>query len=114
LYITRAQAIDPDGAKVQRFPSVEDIHYSLALTYHNMGRYGEAIKELQKVIAMNPKFAEAYYGLVLSYVALGDRKSAEKQQKILSSLNTALGEKAANALSPPSRILPPGVNTGRP
>ncbi|HEU0050015.1 MAG TPA: TonB family protein [Nitrososphaera sp.] len=114
LYITRAQAIDPDGAKVQRFPSLEDIHYGLALTYHNMGRYSVAIKELQQVIAMNPKFAEAYYGLVLSYVALGDRKSAEKQQKILSSLNTALGEKAANALSPPSQILPPGVNTGRP
>jgi TonB family protein len=114
LYITRAQTIDPDGAKVQRFPSLEDIHYGLALTYHNMGRYSVAIKELQQVIAMNPKFAEAYYGLVMSYVALGDRKSAEKQQKILSSLNTALGEKAANALSLPSPILPPGVNRGRP
>jgi len=114
LYITRAQAIDPEGPKVQRFPSLEDIHYSLALTYHNMGRYSNAIAELHQVIALNPKLAEAHYGLVLSYVALGDRKSAEKQQKILSSLNAALGEKAATALSPPSRILPPGVNRGRP
>jgi TonB family protein len=113
LYITRAQAIDP-GTKVQSFPSLEDIHYSLALTYHNKGRYSEAINELHQVIAMNPKFAEAYYGLVMSYVALGDRKSAEKQQKILSSLNPALGEKAANAFSLPSPILPPGVNRGRP
>jgi Flp pilus assembly protein TadD len=113
LYITRALVMDP-AAKVQRFPSLEDIRYALALTHHNMAHYIDAIKELQQVIAANPKFEEAYYGLVMSYVALGDRKSAEKQQKILSSLNPALGEKAANALSPPSRILPPGVNRGRP
>jgi TonB family protein len=114
LYVTRAQAIDPGGAKDQEFTALEKIHYSLALAYHNMGSYGNAIKELQQVLALEPKLAEAHYGLALSYIALGDRRSAEKQLKILSSLNTALAEKVANALSRPSPILPPGVTEGRP
>jgi TonB family protein len=114
LNITRAQALDPSRAKGQKFTSLSNIHYSLALAYHNMGRYGNAIKQLQEVLTLDPKFAEAYYGLALSYIALGDRRSAEKQQKILSSLNAALAEKIANALSRPGSILPPGVTGGRP
>jgi Flp pilus assembly protein TadD len=103
LYVTRAQAKDPVGAKGQGFP-LEQIHYSLGLAYHNLARYNEAIKELKQVIEVNPRNAEAYYLLALAYIAIGDQPSAENQQKTLRSLNPALAAKIAEALySPPVR-----------
>jgi hypothetical protein len=42
---------------------------------------------------------------------LGDRRSAEKQQKILSTLNPDLANKIGQALSS-YRNLPPGVSEG--
>jgi hypothetical protein len=43
--------------------------------------------------------AQAYYGLGLSQIASGDRKSAEKQEKILESLNPVFAAKLVKLLS---------------
>jgi tetratricopeptide (TPR) repeat protein len=111
LYITRADGINPEGQKAQTVPSVEELHYSLGLAYHRLTRYRDAVKELQKVIEINPKIAAAQYGLALCYIALGDRRSAEKQQKVLVTLDPDLAQKIAEALSA-NRIMPPGVTDG--
>jgi len=103
LYVTRAQAIDSDGTKGQRFP-LEQIHYGLGLAYYNLARYKDAIVELKQVIKVNPKSAEAYYTLALAYIAIDDQPSAENQQKTLRSLNPSLAAKIAEALyRPPVR-----------
>jgi tetratricopeptide (TPR) repeat protein len=111
LYITRADGINPEGRKAQTALSAEELHYSLGLVYHRLARYLDAVKELQKVIEINPKLAAAHYGLAVCYISLGDRRSAEKQQKVLATLDPVLAEKIANALSS-NKITPAGVTEG--
>jgi tetratricopeptide (TPR) repeat protein len=110
LYIARADAISAEGQSA-RVPTVEELHYNLGLAYHNLARFQEAIKELRQVIAVNPGFAEAYYGLAVCYIGLGDRKSAEKQQKILAPLNPDLAARISQALAT-NHIPPPSVTDG--
>jgi tetratricopeptide (TPR) repeat protein len=97
LYITRAQAIDPEGAKGQRL-WLEQIRYGLGLAHYKLERYKEAIAELKQVINLNPKNAEGYYALALAYIGIDDQPSAENLQKPLRALNPALADKVAQAL----------------
>ena len=100
VYIKRAEQAGSDEIEsTSRSPSLADLHYATALTYYNLRRYGGAIEELKRVIALNPKHAQAYYGLALAYLATGDRKSAEKQQEILESLDPVFAAKIAKLLS---------------
>ena len=98
ISIIKAQMLEPDPSKYAGFPTLPDLHYDLALAYHNSGRYGDAIKELKEVITLKPDFAEAYYGLALAYIGFGDRKSAAKQEQMVRPLNKALADKIAEAL----------------
>jgi TonB family protein len=111
LYVSRAEAINPDETGLRRAPSPLELHYSIGLTYNNLGRFSDAIKELKQVVAINPELAEAYYGLAVCYIGMGDRRSAEKQQKILSTLNPDLANRVGQALSN-NRNMPPGVSEG--
>src|SRR6266851_1680028 len=97
LYATREEAIDNDQAS-QRLPAWQ-INYSLGLAYDNGGHYLEAIKELSEAVKLNPQLAEGYYALGLAYLARGDRSSAQKQQRILVSLNSPLAKKLAEAVA---------------
>jgi TonB family protein len=99
MSIIRAQALEPDESKYSGFPTFPDLHYDLALAYHNLGRYGDAIKELKQATTLKPEFAEAYYGLALAYIGIGDRRSAARQEQIVRPLNSALADKIAVALS---------------
>jgi tetratricopeptide (TPR) repeat protein len=110
MYIARAEAITSEGQSVKS-PTREELHYHLGLAYHNLTRFNESIKELQQVVAVNPKFAEAYYGLAACYIGLGDRISAEKQQKILAQLNPELAARISEALAT-NRIAPASVTDG--
>jgi TonB family protein len=99
LYLMRAEALSPakeDRATVINF---EDLHYNLGVAYHNAGRYYDAIKELKEVVKLNPKVAEAYYGLGVAYLALQDTKSAQSQAVQLKSLDPALANKLKAAIA---------------
>jgi len=98
ISIIKAQMLEPDPSKYAGFPTLPDLHYDLALAYHNSGRYGDAIKELKEVTTLKPDFAEAYYGLALAYIGFGDRRSAAKQEQMVRPLNKALADKIAEAL----------------
>ena len=99
LQIRRAEQADPEVANTSRAPSLADLHYATGLAYYNLRRYKGAIEELKQVIALNPKHAQAYYGLALTYLATGDRKAAEKQQETLESLDPVFAAKIAKLLS---------------
>jgi len=99
IYIKRAEQANPDRASSAGFPTLADLHYSAGLTYYNLRRYSSSIEEWKQVIALNPKLTLGHYGLALAYIALGDRKSAEKQQEILQSLDPEAAAKIANSLS---------------
>ncbi len=98
LYITRADAIDPERKESPRFPSLEQLHYAMGIAYMNSRRFAYSINELKEVVTLNPKNAEAYYALALAYIANGNRREAEKQRKTLSALDSALAQKIPMAL----------------
>ncbi|MCM3874040.1 MAG: tetratricopeptide repeat protein [Pyrinomonadaceae bacterium] len=98
-YVRRAELANSEVANPLRSLSLEDLHYSTGLAYFNLRRYSEAIEELKQVIAQNPKRAQAHYGLALSYLASGNRRSAEKQQATLEALDPVFAAKIAKLLS---------------
>lgn len=99
MYIKRAEKADPELGTAPKPPSFPDLHYLMGLAYYNLGRFSGAIEELKQAIALKPDMAQAYHGLGLSQIASGDRKSAEKQEKILETLNPVLAAKLAKALA---------------
>jgi Flp pilus assembly protein TadD len=101
LYVKRAELTDPDKNSKRTSPTsptLLDLHYRLAAEYFAVKRYGDAIKEFNEATALDPKLEEAYYALGMAYIALGDRKSAEKQKETLISLKSVLADKLAQAL----------------
>ncbi len=97
-YIVRADAIDPERKLVTGYPSPEQLHYAMGLAYLEWRHFVDSINELKQVVTLNPKNADACYALAIAYLGNGNRREAEKQQKILSSLDSALAEKIARAL----------------
>ena len=108
IYIKRAERANPETVTFAGFPSLADLHYSAGLTYYNLRRYSSSIEELKQVIALNPKQAQGYYGLALAYIAIGDRKSAQKQQETLESLDPVYAAKIAKSLSTSANTTPQG------
>jgi TonB family protein len=108
IYIKRAERANPETVNFAGFPSLADLHYSAGLTYYNLRRYSSSIEELKQVIALNPKQAQGYYGLALAYIAIGDRKSAQKQQETLESLDPVYAAKIAKSLSTSANTSPQG------
>jgi YD repeat-containing protein len=101
MYVKRAELTDPDKNSKRTSPTSPtflDLHYRLAAEYYALKRYRDAIEEFNQAIVLDPKLEEAYYALGMAYIALGDRKSAEKQKEILISLKSALADKLAQAL----------------
>ncbi|MBA2703359.1 MAG: tetratricopeptide repeat protein [Blastocatellia bacterium] len=96
LYITRAAAADAE--KSQTAPSLEEIHYSLGISYQNAKRNNDAVSELKQAIKLNPQLVEAYYGLGLAYIGMGYWDLAERQHTTLISLKSPLAEKLAVAI----------------
>lgn len=99
MYIKRAEKADPELGNVPKAPSFADLHYSTGLAYYNLSRFSGAIEELKHAVELNPEMAQAYYGLGLSQIANGDRKNAEKQEKILETLSPAYAAKLAKVLA---------------
>ncbi|MBA3514412.1 MAG: TonB family protein [Pyrinomonadaceae bacterium] len=109
LYITRAEAIDLEQKETSRYPSLEQLHYGMGLAYLNSKRFDKAITELKQVVTLNSKNAGAYYGLAIAHFSNGNRREAEVQQKILTSLDSALAQKLTSALAVAGP--PPGCRT---
>ena len=99
LDIKRAEALDPERKEIQRYPSLEQLHYGIGFAYLNSRRFGQAIDELKQVVKLNPKNAAGHYTLALAYLSNGNRREAESQQKTLSSLNPDLAQKLTIALT---------------
>ena len=99
LYIIRAESVDHQKPKAQNAPPLAHVHHGIGAMYYNLERYNDAIKELKKAIELNPTLADSYYVLALSYIAVGNRKSAESHRDTLKSLNSKLAGKIDAALS---------------
>jgi tetratricopeptide (TPR) repeat protein len=73
----RVFGLEPDYAKVNS---------ALAEAYARTGDYGKAVLFCKDAIAINPAYPEAYYNMALTYLLLGEKKSALEQRDKLMSL----------------------------
>lgn len=99
LYILRAESVDHQQPKTSNAPPLAHVYHGIGAMYYNLQRPNDAIKELKRAIELNPKLADAYYVLALSYIELGNRKSAESHRDTLKTLNSKLAAKIDTALS---------------
>ena len=65
----------------------------LADNYAKLKSYNLAVASYQKAILIDAKSVEAYYGLGLAYVNLGNNAAARRQYDILKTLDAAKAEK---------------------
>ncbi|HKY27615.1 MAG TPA: tetratricopeptide repeat protein [Pyrinomonadaceae bacterium] len=98
LYIMRADVADTQST-AKTAPPLAHVYHGLGAMYYSLQRPNDAIKELKRAIELNPKLADAYYVLALSYIAVGNRKSAETQRNTLRNLNAKLANQLDKTLS---------------
>jgi tetratricopeptide (TPR) repeat protein len=82
IYGTQDHFLKAEEAFIKAIANRKDFpqgHYELGLTYMQLERYDEAIKELKKAIGLNPNIlADAYYNLGLSLFQKGKIREAIK------------------------------------
>ncbi|MBI5787847.1 MAG: tetratricopeptide repeat protein [Candidatus Schekmanbacteria bacterium] len=61
---------------VKKSPDKVRPHNNLANAYGSRGKYGQALLECRKALALDPDFAPVYHNLGLIYAQLGDRQKA--------------------------------------
>ncbi len=98
ILVKRAELASSETGPPNNPPSMSDLRYANGLIYYNMHRYYVAIKELRQAIDLDSKYAPAYFGLAMSYLANGDRSAAQKQQQILESLDPVYAAQLAKVL----------------
>jgi tetratricopeptide (TPR) repeat protein len=74
-------------------PNNEQLHFRMGRTYYKDGQYTDAKSYLNRAIGTDETYADAYYFLGLTYIALEDKDSALKQYEILKKLDASLAEK---------------------
>jgi TonB family protein len=109
LYLKKAEAIDPEKKETHLYPSLEQVHYGMAIGYLNSRRFSDSIDELTEVVSLNPKNAQAHYSLAIAYLSSGNRRKSEAHQRTLASLDPALARKLTKALAGAGP--PPGCHT---
>ena len=60
------------------------------------------MKAFETSVRLKPDFASAHYGLGLSYLEAGDKRSAEKEEQVLRKLNSRLADRLAGMLIVPA------------
>jgi len=64
--------------ELERYPDFWLAYYNRAHAYTNLGYYQKALKDLDKAIQYNPKYAQTYYIHAIDYIGLGDYQQALK------------------------------------
>lgn len=96
-YVKRAE--QADAVNANRPPAWAELHYSAGLALYNLRRYRDALKELQQVVAADPKQTLAHFGLAITHLATGDYGLAEKEQQILETLDPVYAARIAKMLA---------------
>ena len=101
LYGVKARQLE-DRTKSIAGPSEAEIHDALGRAYYGTGSYRQAVTAFETAVRLKPNFASAHYGLGLSYLEVGDKRAAEKQEKLLRKLNARLADRLAGMLIVPA------------
>ena len=101
LYGVKATQLE-DRTKSTAGPSETEINDALGRAYFGTGSYRQAVKAFETAVRLKPDFASAHYGLGLSYLEIGDKRAAEKQEQILRKLKSRLADRLAGMLLVPA------------
>ena len=101
LYGVKARQLE-DRTKSTAGPSEAEIHDAMGRAYYGTGSYRQAVTAFETAVRLKPNFASAHYGLGLSYLEVGDKRAAEKQEKSLRKLNPRLADRLAGMLFTPA------------
>ena len=101
LYGVKAKQLE-DRTKPSAGPTETEINDALGRAYYGTGSYRQAVKAFETAVRLKPNFASAHYGLGLSYLEAGDKRSAEKEEQVLRKLNSRLADRLAGMLLVPA------------
>jgi len=101
LYGVKAKLLE-DRTNSTAGPSETEINYALGRAYYGTGSYRQALKSFEIAVRLKPDFALAHYGLGLSYLEIGDKHSAEKEEQVLRKLKSRLADRLTGMLLVPA------------
>jgi len=101
LYGVKAKVLD-DRTKPTGGPTEAEINDGLGRAYYGTGSYRQAVKAFETAVRLKPDFASAHYGLGLSYMEVGDKRAAEKEERALRKLNSRMADRLAGMLIVPA------------
>jgi protein O-mannosyl-transferase len=77
-------------------PNYPEAHNEMGYALHQLGRFGEAVRQYQIAITQKTNYASAHYNLGMSFVALKNRPGAMEQYRILQRIDSARATKLFN------------------
>jgi tetratricopeptide (TPR) repeat protein len=101
LYGVKAKVLD-DRTKSSAGPDEAEINDALGRAYYGSGSYRQAVKAFETAVRLQPNLASSQFGLGLSYIEVGDKRSAEKAERALRKLNSKLADRLAGMLIVPA------------
>ena len=101
LYGVKAKQLE-ERPKSTAGPGESEINDALGRAYYGTGSYRQAVKAFETAVRLKPDFASAHYGLGLSYMEAGDKRSAEKEEQVLRKLKSRLADRLAGMLLVPA------------
>ena len=101
LYGVKAKLLE-DKTKPTTGPGEAEINDALGRAYYGTGSYRQAVKAFETAVRLKPDFASAHYGLGLSYLEIGDKRSAEKEEQALRKLKSRLADRLSAMLVGPA------------
>lgn len=101
LYGVKAKAME-DRTKLTAGPGEAEINDALGRAYYGTGSYRQAVKAFETAVRLKPDFASSHYGLGLSYLEVGDKRSAQKEEQVLRKLNSRLADRLAGMFIVPA------------
>jgi len=73
-------------------PGSAETHNNLGKVYFGTKNYQEAALSFRNAVRLNGSYADAHHNLALTCVALGDKKCAFEEHKILKTLDPRLAD----------------------
>jgi Flp pilus assembly protein TadD len=101
LYGVKAKLLE-DRTNSTTGPSETEINYALGRAYYGTGSYRQAVKAFETAVRLKPDFASAHFALGLSYMEIGDKRLAEKEEQVLRKLNSRLADRLSGILVVPA------------
>jgi len=101
LYGVKAKVLD-DRTKSTAGPGEAEINDALGRAYYGTGSYRQAVKAFENAVRIQPNLASSQFGLGLSYLEVGDKRSAEKAEQALRKLNSRMADRLAGMLIVPA------------